>query len=73
MPVSRTKNVHLAAPPQTCLPALPRSEFPSNTFYEGALQNGITVAERSRPQVPPFHNRTLAEQRQQQPARRAQA
>jgi regulator of nonsense transcripts 1 len=27
------------------------SEFPSNTFYEGALQNGITVAERTRPQV----------------------
>ncbi|GAB4821477.1 hypothetical protein N2152v2_008523 [Parachlorella kessleri] len=26
-------------------PAL--SEFPSNTFYEGALQNGITVAERT--------------------------
>ena len=26
-------------------PAL--SEFPSNTFYEGALQNGVTVAERT--------------------------
>eukprot|EP01025_Chloroclados_australasicus_P031642 TRINITY_DN3197_c1_g1_i1.p1 TRINITY_DN3197_c1_g1~~TRINITY_DN3197_c1_g1_i1.p1 ORF type:complete len:1086 (-),score=127.84 TRINITY_DN3197_c1_g1_i1:961-3822(-) len=23
------------------------SEFPSNTFYEGSLQNGVTVAERS--------------------------
>ena len=22
------------------------SEFPSNTFYEGTLQNGVTVAER---------------------------
>lgn len=32
-------------------PCHPRSEFPSNTFYEGALQNGITVAERTRPQV----------------------
>ncbi|KAL4437217.1 hypothetical protein ABPG75_004356 [Micractinium tetrahymenae] len=30
-------------------PAL--SEFPSNTFYEGALQNGITVAERTRSHV----------------------
>ncbi|KAL4855832.1 Regulator of nonsense transcripts 1 [Chlorella vulgaris] len=30
-------------------PAL--SEFPSNTFYEGALQNGITVAERTRTNV----------------------
>ena len=28
-------------------PAL--SEFPSNTFYEGALQNGVTLAERSTP------------------------
>lgn len=28
-------------------PAL--SEFPSNTFYEGALQNGVTHAERERP------------------------
>ena len=26
-------------------PAL--SEFPSNTFYEGALQNGVTLAERT--------------------------
>lgn len=26
-------------------PAL--SEFPSNTFYEGALQNGVTEAERA--------------------------
>lgn len=23
------------------------SEFPSNTFYEGALQNGVTEAERT--------------------------
>jgi regulator of nonsense transcripts 1 len=22
------------------------SEFPSNTFYEGTLQNGVTLAER---------------------------
>ena len=28
-------------------PAL--SEFPSNTFYEGALQNGVTLAERTSP------------------------
>ena len=28
-------------------PAL--SEFPSNTFYEGALQNGVTLAERTPP------------------------
>ena len=28
-------------------PAL--SEFPSNTFYEGTLQNGVTVAERALP------------------------
>ena len=28
-------------------PAL--SEFPSNTFYDGALQNGVTVAERTPP------------------------
>ncbi|EFN53127.1 hypothetical protein CHLNCDRAFT_137486 [Chlorella variabilis] len=26
-------------------------EFPSNTFYEGALQNGVTVAERTRTNV----------------------
>ena len=25
------------------------SEFPSNTFYEGTLQNGITAAERAPP------------------------
>lgn len=30
-------------------PAL--SEFPSNTFYEGSLQNGVTAAERLRPDV----------------------
>ena len=30
-------------------PAL--SEFPSNTFYEGTLQNGVTVAERLQPGV----------------------
>lgn len=29
-------------------PAL--SEFPSNTFYEGTLQNGLTVADRTAPQ-----------------------
>ena len=28
------------------------SEFPSNTFYEGTLQNGVTVAERTQEQVP---------------------
>lgn len=27
------------------------SEFPSNTFYEGTLQNGVTVAERSQREV----------------------
>jgi superfamily I DNA and/or RNA helicase len=27
------------------------SEFPSNTFYEGALQNGVTEAERTNPAV----------------------
>lgn len=27
------------------------SEFPSNSFYEGALQNGVTQAERLRPSV----------------------
>lgn len=27
------------------------SEFPSNSFYEGALQNGVTQAERLRPEV----------------------
>ena len=27
------------------------SEFPSNTFYEGTLQNGVTVAERMQPNV----------------------
>lgn len=27
------------------------SEFPSNVFYEGALQNGVTEAERSNPAV----------------------
>jgi regulator of nonsense transcripts 1 len=32
-------------------PAL--SEFPSNMFYEGALQNGVTVAERTPPPPPP--------------------
>ncbi|EGD82069.1 ATP-dependent helicase NAM7 [Salpingoeca rosetta] len=30
-------------------PAL--SEFPSNTFYEGSLQNGVTAAEREQPAV----------------------
>lgn len=25
------------------------SEFPSNTFYEGALQNGVTMAQRIMP------------------------
>jgi hypothetical protein len=30
-------------------PAL--SEFPSNTFYEGSLQNGVTAAERLMPSV----------------------
>ena len=28
------------------------SEFPSNMFYEGSLQNGITTAERIRNDVP---------------------
>lgn len=28
-------------------PAL--SEFPSNSFYEGTLQNGVTMAERLQP------------------------
>ncbi|KAJ1342524.1 hypothetical protein BSLG_002916 [Batrachochytrium salamandrivorans] len=27
------------------------SEFPSNMFYEGSLQNGVTVQERIRPEV----------------------
>jgi superfamily I DNA and/or RNA helicase len=27
------------------------SEFPSNTFYEGTLQNGVTEAERTNPAV----------------------
>eukprot|EP00286_Rhodomonas_abbreviata_P001930 CAMPEP_0181290586 /NCGR_PEP_ID=MMETSP1101-20121128/1491_1 /TAXON_ID=46948 /ORGANISM="Rhodomonas abbreviata, Strain Caron Lab Isolate" /LENGTH=993 /DNA_ID=CAMNT_0023394877 /DNA_START=39 /DNA_END=3016 /DNA_ORIENTATION=- len=27
------------------------SEFPSNTFYEGTLQNGVTHAERERPAI----------------------
>ena len=27
------------------------SEFPSNTFYEGTLQNGITLNERLQPGV----------------------
>jgi regulator of nonsense transcripts 1 len=27
------------------------SEFPSNTFYDGALQNGVTEAERVHPHV----------------------
>jgi len=27
------------------------SEFPSNVFYEGALQNGVTEAERTNPLV----------------------
>lgn len=27
------------------------SEFPSNAFYEGALQNGVTQAERSLPSL----------------------
>ncbi len=41
--------------PNLPLPSTPaRSEFPSNTFYEGALQNGITVAERTRSQVRGF-------------------
>jgi len=31
-------------------PAL--SEFPSNIFYEGSLQNGVTAEERRRPQLP---------------------
>ncbi|KAJ4455764.1 putative Regulator of nonsense transcripts 1 [Paratrimastix pyriformis] len=30
-------------------PAL--SEFPSNVFYEGSLQNGVTVAERTMPAI----------------------
>ena len=30
-------------------PAL--SQFPSNSFYEGTLQNGVTQAERLQPQV----------------------
>jgi hypothetical protein len=40
-------------PPPDPPPPLPPccSEFPSNTFYEGALQNGITVAERTRTDV----------------------
>lgn len=28
------------------------SSFPSNTFYEGALQNGVSAAERAAPGVP---------------------
>lgn len=27
------------------------SEFPSNTFYEGTLQNGVTLAERTMPRL----------------------
>jgi len=41
-------------------PAL--SEFPSNTFYEGSLQNGVTAEERRRPNFPfkwPVANRPM--------------
>jgi regulator of nonsense transcripts 1 len=27
------------------------SEFPSNSFYEGTLQNGVTIAERLQSQI----------------------
>jgi regulator of nonsense transcripts 1 len=27
------------------------SDFPSNMFYEGSLQNGVTIQERIRPQL----------------------
>jgi regulator of nonsense transcripts 1 len=33
------------------------SEFPSNTFYEGTLQNGVTAAERTPTAAFPWPNR----------------
>lgn len=41
-------------------PAL--SEFPSNTFYEGELQNGVTIADRTTKHIDfpwPFDNRPM--------------